>query len=103
MKSLVDPFGWNERAVCLTMSRLTATFSFARRSRWFPLHADRIGRGRLGRVRGVELESRFQVEDSGFAIGDPLLHSTEHCRDRRLGRRAETSSAPKLIRDRKRV
>ena len=102
MNSLVDLFGRDERAVGLAMSRLPAAFSLLRRSRGFPLHADRIGRGRLGRVGGVELESRFQVEDSRcFEIDDPLLHSTETAGDRRLG--VGRNLVPEFIRDRKRV
>ena len=62
----------------------------------------------IGSVEGgleelVELSFswRFQVEHSSFEIGDPLLHSKEHRRDRRLG--VGWNLVPKLIRDRKRV
>ena len=101
LEGLADLLGWYQGSPCLAMSRLPTAFLLAGRGRGSPLHPDRVGRGGLGRVGGVELEPRFQVEDSSFEIGDPLLHSTEHCRDRRLG--VGRNLVPELIRDRKRV
>ena len=77
--------GRNEYALGSAMPRLAAAFSFAGRGRRFALHTHRIGRGRLGRVRRIQLEPRFEVADPGFQLGDPLLHREKHGCDRRLG------------------
>jgi len=84
VKRLADLLGRHQRAVSLTMSMLTAAFFPAARRGGFPLHPDRIGRGRLGRVCRVELEPVLKIaeavlkEDNSRFIG---LHESE---DRRL-------------------
>ena len=86
-----DLFGRDERPLGFAMAGLTAAFSLAARSRRFPLRADRIGRGQLGRVGGVQFESRFQVADFRCEFPDlrlqldnSLLHNSQRGGDRRL-------------------
>jgi hypothetical protein len=100
LEGLVDLLGGDQRALGLTPSGLSAAFLLAGRSGGLPLHSDRIGRGRLGGVGGVELQSGLEVADAGFELGDVLEMALNQDEDRRLdlGRGA----APKRIRERRR-
>ncbi len=97
VERLADLLGRHQVAVELAMPGLAAAFLPPGRSRGFTLHSNRIGRGRLGRVGGVELEPRFEVTDPCCQFVDPLLHRRGNGDDGRLcvGRHL----GPKFIRD----
>jgi hypothetical protein len=100
VERLVDPLGRDQGAVGLAMPTLPAALLATRRGGGLALQADRIGRGGLGRVGGVELESSLEVMDSGFQLRDPRLMDLEQGQDRHLefGRGA----VPEMIGERRR-
>ena len=67
----VELLGGDQGAERLGMTGLSATFAPGRGSWRLSFQADRVRRGRLGGVGGVELESGLQITDSGFQLGDP--------------------------------
>ena len=83
------------------MPGLSPAFSLARRGRRLSLHAHRIRRRRFGGVGGIQFQSGFQVLDSRFEIGDPLLHGEEHGSNCRLGIGGDL--APEFIWNRQRI
>jgi hypothetical protein len=85
VERLVDPLGWHQDAPGLAMSGLAAALLPAGRGRGLPLHPDRIGRGGLGRVGGVELEPGFEVTDPRLQFINLLPHRQECGGDGRLG------------------
>ena len=82
---VADLLGRDQAPPGLAMAGLAAAFFPAGRSWGFPLHANRIGRGGLGRVRGVELEPCFEATDPRLQLIDPLPHHQERGGDSRLG------------------
>ena len=79
-----DFLGWDQNPLGPTMLGLTAAFLAGGSGGRLSLGPDEIGRGRLVRVGGVELESCLEVVDSGLEFASPLLHRQNHCRNGRL-------------------
>src|SRR5262249_36941245 len=52
------------------MAGLSGAVAYGRGSRRLALQADRVRRGRLGGVGGVELEPGLKIAGSGFQLGD---------------------------------
>jgi hypothetical protein len=80
---LTDLLGRDQRAMCLAMPVLAAALFPAARCGRFPLHPDRIGRGGLGRVGGIELEPILEINESVLKESDAFLikvHDGEECR-----------------------
>ncbi len=84
VERLADLLGRYQDALGFSMSGLATALLPAGRSRGFPLHPDRIGRGRLGRVGGVELEPVLEIAEPVFKAGDPLLVGLNQRDDPRL-------------------
>ena len=84
VERLADLLGWDQGALGLAMPGLTAAFLLAGRSRGLPLHPDRVGRGGLGRVGGVELEPGFEVTEPVLKDREAILVGLDQREDRRL-------------------
>ena len=84
VERLADLLGRDQGAPGLAMPGLSAALLPAGRSRGLALHADRIGRGGLGRVGGVELEPGLEVTEPVLKAGEPLLVGLDQREDRRL-------------------
>src|SRR5260370_18866403 len=74
----------NQGALGLAMSGLAAAFLSAGRSGGLTLHSDRIRRGRLRRVGGVELEPVLEIIDPRFKLSKPLFVELDEPKHRRL-------------------
>ena len=100
VERLADLLGWDQVRAGLAMPGLPAAFLPGGRGGGLALHPDRVGRGGLGRVGGVELEPGFEVIDSGFQRSDLLTMNLDQRQDRRLefGR----GVVPEMIRERRR-
>jgi hypothetical protein len=81
---VADLLGRDQGAVGLAMSGLAATLLLAGRRGGLPLQPDRIRRGRLGGVGGVELQTILQVLDSRFELCELLFVVLDKRKDRRL-------------------
>jgi hypothetical protein len=81
---LANFLGRDQGAVGLAMSGLPAAFLSAGRSGGLTLQSDRIGRGRLRRVGGVELEPVLEIMDSRFKLGKTLFVGLDDRKDGRL-------------------
>jgi len=83
VERLADLLRRHQGTARLTMSALPAAFLLAGRSRRFPFHPNRIGRGRLGRVGGIELEPVLEIDEAVLKEGNALLinlYDGEECR-----------------------
>jgi len=74
----------DQTAVGFAMSGLSSTLLPARRGGGSALHSDRIGGGRLGRVRGVELEPALKIVDPVLQLSDASLVELNESENRRL-------------------
>jgi hypothetical protein len=81
---LVDLLWRGQRTVGLAMSRLPAAFLAAGRSGRLALHPDGIGRRRLGRVGGVELEPILEIPETGLHLGKALFIGLDERKNRGL-------------------
>jgi hypothetical protein len=81
---LANLLGRDQGAVGLAMSGLPTAFLSAGRSGGLTLQSDRIRRGGLRRVGGVELEPVLEILDACFKLGKALFVELDEREDRRL-------------------
>ena len=81
---LADLLGWDQGTVGLAMPRLPATFLLTGWRGRLSLQSNWIGRGGLGGIGGVELETILKVLDPRFELIDPLFVVSDERKDRRL-------------------
>jgi hypothetical protein len=80
LEGLAELLGGDQRAGVALVTGLSSTLASGRRSGRPPLELDvgRVGRGRLGRIGGIQVEPRLQ-------LGDPLFQRGNDSQDGRLG------------------
>jgi hypothetical protein len=84
VEGVADLLRRHQGAPSLAMSGLATAFLPTGRSGRPPLHPDGIGRGRLGRVGGVEFEPAFEIAEPVFKECDPFLVGSDKGKHRHL-------------------
>jgi hypothetical protein len=73
VERLADLLRRHQAPTCLAMSTLAAAFLPTGRVRRSPLHSDRVGRGRFGRVGGVKFEPVLEISEPVLEKCESLL------------------------------
>jgi hypothetical protein len=80
VERLADLLGRHQAPTRLAMSTLAAALLPGGRSRGSPLHSDRVGRGRFGRIGGVELEPVLVITEPVLEECESLLVGLDSAR-----------------------